>query len=418
MYPMNNQAPLSRRHFLRGTSIALAVPTFESLSSASTTSEPNPRRLVCIGNHLGFYPGNFFPESSGKDYRPTSTLKPLELHRNDLTVFSHLDHQLNGGHKAVQGFLTGIKKEEASGFPTKNMSLDQAAAEHVGNATRFPSITTGITNGTDMCWTRSGVHIPPVNNPAKLFQGLFIQASTNSRKAQQTRLNYRASILDALRESASALNRTLNTTDQNKLDQYLTSVREVERQLQMSNQWINRPKPEAPIQEILDEERQQIDEVGLFYELMALALQTDSTRVTTLETGLGFRTSELDLESYHALSHHGKAEDRIDQLQVVESFLTGKLSNFISRLKEAGILDQTLIVFGSGMSDGSIHSNRDLPILLAGGGLEHQGHIICPEEPHKRVPLCNLWLSVLNWFGADAERFGRSTGTFSPMKIA
>ena len=418
MYPMNNQAPLSRRHFLRGTSIALAVPTFESLSSASTTSEPNPRRLVCIGNHLGFYPGNFFPESSGKDYRPTSTLKPLELHRNDLTVFSHLDHQLNGGHKAVQGFLTGIKKEEASGFPTKNMSLDQAAAEHVGNATRFPSITTGITNGTDMCWTRSGVHIPPVNNPAKLFQGLFIQASTNSRKAQQTRLNYRASILDALRESASALNRTLNTADQNKLDQYLTSVREVERQLQMSNQWINRPKPEAPIQEILDEERQQIDEVGLFYELMALALQTDSTRVTTLETGLGFRTSELDLESYHALSHHGKAEDRIDQLQVVESFLTGKLSNFISRLKEAGILDQTLIVFGSGMSDGSIHSNRDLPILLAGGGLEHQGHIICPEEPHKRVPLCNLWLSVLNWFGADAERFGRSTGTFSPMKIA
>ncbi len=418
IYSMNNQAPLSRRRFLRGTSIALAIPTFESLSCATTTSEQSPRRLVCVGNHLGFYPGNFFPISGGKDYSPTSTLKPLEAHQNDLTVFSHLDHQLNGGHKAVQGFLNGIKKEEASGFPTKNMSLDQAAAEYVGNATRFPSITTGITNGTDMCWTRSGVHIPPVNNPAKLFQGLFIQASTSSREAQRTRLKYRASILDALRESASALNRTLNTADQNKLDQYLTSVRDVERQLQMSNQWINRPKPEATIQEIQDEERQQIDEVGLFYELMALALQTDSTRVTTLETGLGFRTSELDLESYHALSHHGKAEDRIDQLKVVESFLTGKLNNFISRLKEAEIFDQTLIVFGSGMSDGSIHSNRDLPVLLAGGGLDHQGHLICPEEHHKRVPLCNLWLSVLNWFGSDTERFGRSTGTFSPMKIA
>ena len=415
---MNNQAPLSRRRFLRGTSIALAIPTFESLSCATATSQQSPRRLVCVGNHLGFYPGNFFPLSGGKDYSPTSTLKPLEAHQNDLTVFSHLDHQLNGGHKAVQGFLNGIKKEEASGFPTKNMSLDQAAAEYVGNATRFPSITTGITNGTDMCWTRSGVHIPPVNNPAKLFQGLFIQASTSSREAQRTRLKYRASILDALRESASALNRTLNTADQNKLDQYLTSVRDVERQLQMSNQWINRPKPEATIQEIQDEERQQIDEVGLFYELMALALQTDSTRVTTLETGLGFRTSELDLESYHALSHHGKAEDRIDQLKVVESFLTGKLNNFISRLKEAEIFDQTLIVFGSGMSDGSIHSNRDLPVLLAGGGLDHQGHLICPEEHHKRVPLCNLWLSVLNWFGSDTERFGRSTGTFSPMKIA
>ena len=151
---------------------------------------------------------------------------------------------------------------------------------------------------------------------------------------------------------------------------------------------------------------------------MALALQTDSTRVTTLETGLGFRTSELDLESYHALSHHGKAENRIEQLQVVEAFLTTKLSNFITRLKEAGIFDQTLIVFGSGMSDGSIHSNRDLPVLLAGGGLGHQGHIICPAEQDKRIPLCNLWLSILNWFGSDSERFGRSTGTFSLMDIA
>ena len=122
---MNTHAPLSRRRFLRGTSIALAIPTFESLSSADRTVEQGPRRLVCVGNHLGFYPGNFFPESGGRDYQPPSTLKPLQAHRSDLTVFSHLDHQLNGGHKAVQGFLTGIKKEEASGFPTKNMSLDQ-----------------------------------------------------------------------------------------------------------------------------------------------------------------------------------------------------------------------------------------------------------------------------------------------------
>ncbi|MBA64161.1 MAG: hypothetical protein CMJ76_17525 [Planctomycetaceae bacterium] len=414
---MNTHAPLSRRRFLRGTSIALAIPTFESLSSADRTVEQGPRRLVCVGNHLGFYPGNFFPESGGRDYQPPSTLKPLQAHRSDLTVFSHLDHQLNGGHKAVQGFLTGIKKEEASGFPTKNMSLDQAAAEHVGSDTRFPSITTAITNGTDMCWTRSGVHVPPVNNPAMLFQGLFVQASTTSRQAQRTRLKYRASVLDALRESASALNRTLNAADRNKLDQYLTSVRDVERQLQMSNYWINRPKPEAPIPELLNEERQHVDEVGLFYQLMALALQTDSTRVTTLETGLGFRTSELDLESYHAISHHGKAENRINQLQVVEAFLTTKLSNFISQLKEADIFDRTLIVFGSGMSDGSIHSNRDLPVLLAGGGINHQGHLICPDDQQKRIPLCNLWLSVLNWFGADAERFGRSTGTFSPMEI-
>ena len=163
--------------------------------------------------------------------------------------------------------------------------------------------------------------------------------------------------------------------------------------------------------------RQHIDEVALFYDLMALALQTDSTRVATLETGLGFRTAELNLGSYHGLSHHGKSEARIEQLKVVEAFLTTKLSNFISRLKEAKIFDDTLIVFGSGMSDASIHSNRNLPVILAGGGVKHQGHVVCPAEQYKRTPLANLWLSALNWFGSEKEQFGRSTGTFSPMEI-
>jgi len=332
-------------------------------------------------------------------------------------VFSNLDHELNGGHKAVQGFLTSIKKEEAAGFPEKNISLDQAAAEHVGSSTRFPSINTGIEGGTDMCWTRAGVHLPPINNPATLFRGLFVNPPQSTRKVERTRLKHRASVLDALRDSASALNRTLNAADRDKLDQYLTSVRDVERRLQMSKEWLDRPKPKSPIDEVLDEERQHIDEVALLYDLLALALQTDSTRVATLETGLGFRTAELDLGSYHGLSHHSKSEDRIGQLQIVEAFLTTKLSNFISQLKEAQIFDNTLIVFGSGMSDGSIHSNRNLPVLLAGGGFKHQGHVICPAEQHKRVPLSNLWLSVLHWFGSETDRFGRSTGTFSPMEI-
>ena len=186
----------------------------------------------------------------------------------------------------------------------------------------------------------------------------------------------------------------------------------------MSKEWLDRPKPKSPIDEVQDEERQHIDEVALFYDLMALALQTDSTRVATLETGLGFRTSELDLGSYHGLSHHGKAPGRIDQLKVIEGFLTTKLSDFISRLKEAKIFEDTLIVFGSGMSDGSIHSNRNLPVILAGGGVKHQGHVVCSPERHKRVPLANLWLSTLHWFGSEKEQFGRSTGTFSPMELA
>ena len=412
---LTNSHPVDRRRFLQGMGVVLALPWLESAAMADA---PRTKRLVCVGNHLGFYPGNFFPKAAGKDYVPTSTLKPLETHRDDLTVFSNLDHGLNGGHRAVQGFLTSIKKEEAAGFPEKNISLDQIAAEHVGSSTRFPSINTGIVNGTDMCWTRAGVHVPPVNNPATLFRGLFVNSPQREREAQRTRLKHRGSVLDALRDSANALNRTLNAVDRNKLDQYLTSVRDVERRLQMSKKWLNRPKPKPSMSEVLDEERQHIDEVALFYDLMALALQTDSTRVATLETGMGFRTAELDLGfGYHGLSHHGKSDDRIGQLRVVEAFLTTKLSGFISRLKEAQIFDNTLVVFGSGMSDGSSHSNRNLPVLLAGGDLKHKGHLVCPAEQHKRVPLSNLWLSLLQWFGSEADRFGRSTGTFSPMKI-
>lgn len=420
-----DQTHVSRRQVLQGTGIALSLPGLVSAerracgagTTGQKTTDTGPRRLVCVGNHLGFYPGHFFPTTSGKDYQPPPTLRPLDSHRRHLTVFSHLDHGLSGGHRGVQGFLNSIKKEEAAGFAEKNVSLDQVAAEQAGTSTRFPVINMGVQSGTDMCWTRAGIHVPPVNDPAAVFRALFVQSAAAERQTERIRLEHRGSVLDALRESAAALEQTLNAADRNKLDQYLTSVRDVERRLQMSAEWLDRPKPASPIKPIISQERQHIDELALFYDLMALALQTDSTRVATLETGLGFRTSELDLGSYHQLSHHGKSPDRIGQLEVVEAFLTQKLSDFMDRLTEAQILDDTLIVFGSGMSDASSHSNRNLPVLLAGGGLDHQGHLVCPAAAHERVPLANLWLSVLQWFGCERDRFGRSTGTFSPMNI-
>ncbi len=415
---MKTHPHLNRRRFLQGIGIAITLPAFESFAVGAGKSVTSPRRLVCAGNHLGFYPGNFFPKDEGKSYTATSSRKPLDEHRDDLSVFSNLDHGLNGGHKGVHGFLSGIRKEEAAGFAEKNITLDQAAAEHVGSATRFSSITTGIDDGTSFCWNRAGVHIPPINNPAKLFQALFVASDKAGRDAERIRLMHRSSVLDALRDSAGALNRKLNAPDRDKLDQYLTSVRDVERRLQMSKEWLHRPKPKAPIDEVLDEERLHMDEMALLFDLITLALQTDSTRVATFEIPMGFRTAELDLGKYHQISHHGKEKGRIEQLQVVEAFFTTKLSNFISQLKEAKIFDETLIVFGSGMSDASKHSNRDLPVLLVGGGIKHQGHVVCPKEQHKRVPLSNLFLSALHWFGAEADHFGKSTGTFTPMELS
>ena len=277
---------IDRRHFLRGLGMALALPTFDSLNVglAASTPKTDPRRLICIGNHLGFWPGGFFPTAEGRDYAISKTLAPLQEYKGDFTVFSHLDHGAKGGHGAVHSFLTGVKKEESAGFPEKNISIDQVAAEHVGTATRYPSITAGLGEGTDMCWNRAGVRLPPVTNPARLFEALFVEADAGAKATERERLSNRASVLDALRESAKHLGGTLDAADRSKLDQYLTSVRDVERRLQMSKEWLGKPKPKSPIDVVKDEERLQIEEIPLFMDLMTLALQTDSTRVATFES--------------------------------------------------------------------------------------------------------------------------------------
>ena len=416
---MTNLQACGRRQFLKGAGLSLALPFMESQAVAAS-QVVRSKKILAIGNHLGFYPGAFFPKEEGADYVPSPTLRNIEKHRKDFTVFSHLDHDVGGGHGGVNAFLSGVRKQESKGFAEKNVSLDQIAAEHVGSAARFPSITAGIGEGTDMCWTRTGVRIPPVNSPFRLFNALFSQSPQAVRNANRERLTHRSSVLDALLGSAKSLQGKLNPADRDKLDQYLTSVREVERRLQMSKEWLDRPKPEPGIKPIEDEERMHIEEMPLFFDLLTLALQTDSSRVATFEIPLGFSTTDLDGVSYgyHGLSHHSKGEDKLAELQVAEDYIFTQVNRLFDGLQEAKIFEDTLVIVGSGMSDGSKHSNKDLPVLMAGGGLEHQGHLVSPEEHHKRVPLCNLWLSALQWFGVERDEFGKSTGTFSGLNFS
>ena len=411
---------IDRRRFLQGAGLSLALPLLESGVPRVFAAAPaqRPRRILAIGNHLGFYPPAFFPKAAGADYVSSQTLKNIEKHRKNFTVFSNLDHDATGGHGGVNAFLTGIRKKESDGFSEKNVSLDQVAAEHSGSAARFPSITAGLAEGTDMCWTRTGVRIPPVNNPARLFQALFVQSAKAERDVERQRLGHRGSVLDALRESAKSLHGDLDSADRDKLDQYLTSVREVERRLQMSKDWLDKPKPKPSIKAIADEERMHIEEMPLFFDLLTLALQTDSTRVATFEIPLHFTTSDLNVGGYHGLSHHSKGENKLEQLKVVEDYIFTQVNRLFDGLQEAKVFDDTLVIMGSGMSDGSKHSNKDLPVLLAGGGLKHQGHVVCPADKHKRVPLSNLWLSSLQWFGVERESFGKSSGTFSQMDFS
>ena len=419
---IENSQSIDRRRFLKGAGLSLALPLLKSGASRTFAAAPaeRPRRILAIGNHLGFYPGAFFPKESGADYVSSPTLKNIEKHRKDFTVFSHLDHDVGGGHGGVNAFLSGVRKQESKGFSEKNVSLDQIAAEHVGSAARFPSITTGIGEGTDMCWTRTGVRIPPVNSPSRLFNALFTQSPQAVRNAERERLTHRSSVLDALLGSAKSLQGKLNSPDRDKLDQYLTSVREVEHRLQMSKEWLDRPKPEPGIKPIADEDRMHIEEMPLFFDLLTLALQTDSTRVATFEIPLGFSTTDIDGVSfgYHGLSHHSKGENKLTELQVAEDYIFSQVNRLFNSLEEAKIFDETLVIVGSGMSDGSRHSNKDLPVLLAGGGLKHQGHVVSPADKHKRVPLSNLWLSSLQWFGVERERFGKSSGAFSQMDFS
>ena len=414
---LNLNAQSSRRSFLRGAGVTLALPLLES--TAVGASDNPPMRLVCAGNPLGMLPESFFPDTPGADYETPELLKPLERHRNDFTVFSHLDHDVSGGHRGVHAFLSGVKDQDASDWPEGNISIDQRAAEFVGARTRFPSIvaSVGHADGDMACrmsWTRNGVNVPPVTQASDLFGQLFVAENAEERRRRARAYDVNTSILDAVNDQAKDLHGGLGKLDQRKLDEYLTSVREVERRIGMAGGWVDRPKPEVemkpprdgPFTESLDD----------FYELLALAIQTDSTRVGVLEIPGVIDTGNLGLNGgYHGFSHHGKAEVLQKGLLVIEKFQTRAFARFIDRLAAmedsdgARMLDRTMVLFGSGMGNGSSHSNKDLPILLAGGGFRHGEHKSFATDRH--VPLCNLYTTMLQRFGIEVDAFNKASGT-------
>ncbi len=412
---------VDRRAFLRATGITLALPALESLAKGlrAADAEP-PRRLVCIGNEFGMYPGAFRPAGTGKEYDLPPLLKPLDRHRKDLTVFSHLDHGLKGGHHAVHTFLTGVNAADARTMPEGGISLDQRAAEFIGSRTRFPALTIGspdgLHGGCQMSWTRSGTRVPPIPGPRELFRALFIDDSTAARKKAADRIRLQGSILDAVLGEAKALERRLNQADREKLDEYFTSVRDVENKLVLDAQWRKIPKPRAPIEE--PENLGLAQDLPMIYDLIALALQTDSTRIATLEIGGSFVARDIGIDKdYHGLSHHGKLQEKIDLLLQIELYQVEQFARFLDQLEAKSLLDSTMTLFGSGMGNANSHVNSDLPILLAGGGFQHGEHKAYPEDARRRVPLCNLYLSLLQRFGVETDFFGNSKSTLTGLEV-
>ncbi|MDF1738592.1 MAG: DUF1552 domain-containing protein [Verrucomicrobiales bacterium] len=410
---------LKRRHFVRGSGACLALPFFETFARAD---EPDATpRFVAVANPFGMIADAFFPTEAGLDAPLPENLRAFESLRGKFTVFSNIDHGISGGHSGTHAFLSGVRTQEAATMPNGNVTLDQFLGEANAGKTRFPVLNTsaGSNNGgaCELSWTRSGVLVPAIQKVSEVFKLLFVDDSAEQARSRSDRYDRQGSILDAVMTEAQSMNRRLSRRDQAKLDQYLTSVREVETAIQQEQAWVHRPRPEIDYAEPKD--GTITEQLPILFDLVALALETNSTHVATVEIPGAFDTAGVGLEpkGYHAYSHHGKDPTLMEGQRTIERYQLEKLAGFISRLDELGLLSSTQVLFGSGMGDGSAHNNSNLPVLLAGGGHSHTTHAVMPEEKGKRVPLSNLYLKMAQQFDPRTESFGHSTGSLDSFEV-
>lgn len=426
-------AALSRRTFLRGSGIALALPLLDAMTPALASVRPSaaagasPRRLLAVMTNMGKLPGEFFPEKAGRDYALSPYLRVIEEHRDDFTVMSGISHpEVDGGHHAEVSFLTGAPHPGQSGF-RNTISLDQFAAERLGVKTRFPSLAleVGTENSMGLSWTASGAPLPAENRPSRAFQRLFFQGSRAEVEAQIQRLRDGRSILDLVAGRARKLGREVGPGDAKKLDQYFTSVRELEQRLLESEAWEKRPRPQveakAPVD--IDDRTELIGRTRLMFQVAKLALQTDSTRIITLRIDQN-ANPKVNLpgvtQGHHSLTHHGSKKETLEQLQIIETEqmrVFGELLGELKASKDSGgsLLDHTMVLYGSNLGNANSHDNRNLPVLLAGGGFRHGQHLAF--DRHHNVPLANLYVSMLQRLGLEVERFASSTGTLSGLEL-
>lgn len=431
----NFPTTIDRRRFLRGAGAVITLPFLESVHSpllkAAGAKENDPiSRMVCVGLNFGAHPDNFFPDTVGSDFEAPDYLKPLEHLRNEYTVFSNLDHSsLAIGHDGCHALLSGVAARHAKGHADGNLTMDQLAAEFIGNVTRYPSVQYDIGgekalhSWSRLSWTRNSIAIPPIFKLQQIFDTLFLETSESQKQriAQSRKLN--TSILDVVHDAANDYKKRLNPSDLSKLDEYFTSIREIELRLAMSAEWLERAKPYTDYKLPEPPPYTFVEKLPLYYDLIRLTLMTDSSRIVTfgITDWDGPAGIEGVTQGYHTITHHGREKARLVQLKLVERFLFQSFANFLSDLKgtqvENGtsLLDSTTVLLGSGMGNASSHSNRNLPLLLAGGGLKHGEHRSYSKFNDNKTPACNLLLSMLHRFGLEIDQFGDSDGSLSEL---
>lgn len=424
--------PRTRRRFLQAAAVTLGLPALECFRPvyAREAGPVRERRMLLISNNLGVLPQHFFPKDRGVGYTPSRYLSELSDFRRDFTVFSGLSHPaVVGGHSTENCFLTAARDPTRSGF-RNSISLDQFAVEKIGQQTRFPTLNLGVNidkANRSLSWTRDGVLLPAEDSPAAVFRRMFVRGNAADVALRLRRLRERGSVLDVLGEDLRRFQNGLAAPDRTRLDQYLTAVRELEERLFAAGEWEQKQKPAtqaAEPQDIADRGK-FFPKFQLMLEMARLAFESDSTRVVTLMVD-GFATPVFEIsegersrEGYHGLSHHGQAPAKLAELEKIDLKQMRQLRELFAALAAvplpAGgrLLDETMVLYGSNLGDANVHNNTNLPILLAGGGFKHAGHLAF--DPIRNTPLCNLFLNMLRRFGVEAESFGSSTGTLSGL---
>lgn len=425
---------IPRRTFLRGMGAAVALPMLDVMASPLQAAKP-PCRMAAILTPIGMNMDTWTPKTEGAGFELPETLTPLADLRADFSILSGLCHPRTWGGHEVEGasFLTGA--DILSGTPgctwKNTISLDQLAAERAGHETRFPSLELmkrgSGTRQFTLSWSREGVAQSAENDPAAVFDRLFLDETAGDRERRDALLRKRQSILDLVRSDLKRLEGRVGTADREKLDQYATAVREVEVRVRRAEEWAKKPRPktEAKRPPALRDggESDRLSHLRVMLDLAVLAFQTDSTRIVTYAmcdsnseiVGSGIK------DSHHGLSHHGGDEDKKKKLTQLDRAHVAQLAGFLRRLKEtpdgAGgtLLDNSMVLYGSGLGDASRHTHKDLPILISGharGGFKQGAH---RRYPSNVTPLSNLFVAMLRHMGVPADSFADSTGAFTDL---
>lgn len=411
---------VDRRRFLQAAGVFLALP------SLGRAAERRPQtRVLAIHVPLGMMPQFFFPKSGE---RSSPYLDLLAEHRDRITTFAGISHpEVDGNHHAGQCFLTGAPHP---GQPTfrNSISLDQFAAERIGLDTRFPSLAVAVRKGEhyadSIAVSRSGVLLPSESSAERLYRRLFAAGTPEEKAATMRRIEAGGSVLDLLLDKTKRLAETGAAEDRARLDQYFQSVRELEGRLQRNIAWENRPKPtvEYPQPKDVADANQLVAKSKLMFDLIRLALQTESTRVVTLTLSTFSIVPSIAgvKNETHGLTHHGNEPEKIAELRKIEEAQLAVFGDFLSTLAETpetggSLLDHTQVLYGSCLGNANSHSNRNLPLILAGGGFKHGRHLAFDEN--NNTPTANLFVTMLQGLGIEAERFASSTGTLRELEF-